>query len=77
MKKLEQLFIERNIKKSTQETYLIPIKQYEKLHNKKIEELIEEADTEEEQRIRLENHKIKTRLLKFRQYMINKKPHYY
>ncbi len=73
MKKLEQLFIERNIKKSTQETYLIPTKQYEKLHNKTIDELIEEADHEEEERVRLKNRKIKIRLLEFRQYMINKK----
>ncbi len=71
MKILNQLFLDRNItKKTTQETYIIPTKQYEKVHKKTIEELIQEADKEEEEMIRLKNRKIKTRLLKFRQYMI-------
>ena len=73
MKILEQIFLERNLKKSTQETYTLPAKEYEKLHKKSLEDLIEEADTEEEERIRLKNRKIKKRLLKYRQYLINKK----
>jgi len=73
MKILEQLFVERNInKKSTKDTYKIPVKQYEKLHKQTLDELIQEADNEEEERIRLKNRRIKTRLLEFRQYMINK-----
>jgi integrase len=64
---------ERNLQQSTTQSYHQILKEYSKLNEQTINELIEEADKEEEQRIRSKKRKIKQRLLDYRQYMINNK----
>lgn len=56
--------------KSAKKIYKNAVKQYCKQQQSTLAELIKEADTEEEQRIRWRDRKLKQRLLNFRQYLI-------
>lgn len=56
--------------KSAKKIYKNAVKQYCKYHQLSLEELLNEADTEEEQGIRWKNRKLKQRLIDFRQYLI-------
>lgn len=67
---LEEISIVRNHSEKTKEMYHQAVKQYCNLHQKTLEELITEADQEEEQGIRWKRRKLKKRLLQFRQYLI-------
>ena len=55
---------------SSKKVYRNAVNQYCKLQQKTLYELIQEADTEEEERIRWRDRKLKQRLLNFRQYLI-------
>lgn len=69
MEKLQQFFIDRNSAKSTQWHYHAAVKLYTKLHGMTLDELIEEADYEEEQGIRWKKRKLKQRLIEYRNYL--------
>lgn len=56
--------------KSAKKIYKNAVKQYCQQQQSTLAELIKEADDEEEQRIRWRDRKLKQRLLKFRQYLI-------
>lgn len=71
-KYLTQFMEERNITTGTLKVYRIVLKEYCKLHKLTVKELLEEADHEEEERIRMKHRKIKQRLIKYRQHIINK-----
>ena len=62
---------ERNIKDSTMKGYHSTLKKYEEFHNKSLDELIEEAIKDEEERTPLKERKIKMRLLDYRTYLLD------
>lgn len=67
---LEEVHILKNHKKSTQHIYKFATKLYCELNQMTLHELITEAEDEEEKGIRWKHRKLKTRLLKFRQYLM-------
>lgn len=69
MKKIEQFFIEKNHSKSTKAHYICAVKLYEEIAGQSIDNLITEADNEEEAGIRWKNRKIKKYLIDFRNYL--------
>lgn len=70
--KYYQMFItEKNISEKTIKSYRIALTHYSKFHEKTITNLIEEADNEEEEKIRMKHRKIKQRLIRFRKWLIN------
>ena len=70
MKLLEQFATERNLRNSTKELYKKILTKYCNYHKLTLTELIQEADTEEEDRIRWKHRTIRTRLLTFRTHLI-------
>lgn len=71
-KLLEEYFLINNSAPRTIKTYNHAVIHYNECHNKSFAELLEEADTEEENGIRLKKRKIKQRLLTYREYMKTK-----
>lgn len=67
---LQEFFIVKNHKKTTQESYIRCINNYCKFSGLTMEELIEEAENEEEQGVRWKKRKLKRRLLTYRHYLI-------
>ena len=67
---LQEFFMVRNHSKQTQRAYICAINKYTQLCGKTMEELIEEAEKEEEQGIRWKRRTLKRRLLTFRHYLI-------
>lgn len=68
---LESFFVERNLSKATIKQYKTAWKQYCQCNGgMTIEELLEEADSEEEQGIRMKKRSLKTRLTNFRTCLI-------
>lgn len=63
---------ERNLKPETVKLKKNVLKNYTKSQNMNLEELLDEADMEEEQGIRMKRRKIKRRLQNFKQYLIDK-----
>ena len=61
----------RNISTSTQDIYRIVVTKYTTQNNKSMVELIDEAEKEEEERIRWKKRTLRTRLLKFRSTLYN------
>lgn len=71
---LERFFIDKGSSKSTKRHYRAAVKIYTQLTNHTLEELIEDADREEEQMIRWKKRHIKEYLIMFRNYLYaNKK----
>lgn len=74
MIKTEEIFQEfitdRNIQKETQRNYYKTLKLYSELYNMSLQELIDEADFEEEQGIRAKRRKITKKLKKYRNWLI-------
>ena len=56
----------RNLKKSSQKSYAVVLNNYTQIQQTSIDELIQEADDEEEQGIRISKRKIKTRLINYK-----------
>lgn len=73
MNTLEQFFIDRNSAKSTQDHYRASVKQYEELNGLTLDELIIEADKQEEDGLRWKHRKIKSRLIDFRNWLYQNK----
>ena len=69
MNKLETFCNDKQLSKSTIGLYSACVQLYEKLNNSTLDNLIEEADYEEEEKIRWKRRKLKTRLLEFRKYL--------
>lgn len=67
--KLEQFFIEKGSSKSTQKHYNAAIRLYEKLTGLTIDELLLEAEREEEEKISWKKRTLKKRLIEFRNYL--------
>lgn len=63
---------ERNLSKSTKKKYFHALSNYISFTNKTLEDLISEADEEEEQNLRLSKRKIRTKLIGFRKYSIDR-----
>lgn len=63
---------ERNLSSSTIRSYQQILNEYSKFSKKELNKLIDEADREEDEKIRLKRRKIKERLLNYRQQMIDK-----
>lgn len=67
--KLEQFFTDRNLSTGTQRHYKAAVKSYETHTSLTLDELIEEADSEELERVRWKDRKIKSYLISFRNYL--------
>lgn len=67
---LEEIHIVKNHSPRTRLVYKMAVKKYEEFFSMSMSELIEEAESEEEQGIRWKKRKLKRRLLTFRQHMI-------
>ena len=65
-----QFLNERNLSKSTVKQYRTSLNQYAQFNNMSVDELIDEADAEEEKGIRLKKRTLKTRLVNFRSHII-------
>lgn len=70
---LNQFIKERNLSKSTVRHYTASVRIYESLNNNSLTELINEAEYEENLKIRWKNRKIKKRLISFRSYLYENK----
>lgn len=70
---LDTFFTERGSSPSTQDHYRAASKLYQKLNDMTLEQLIDEADAEEENAIRWKNRKLRERLIAFRTYLYNTK----
>ena len=73
MKILQQFFTERGSSQATQDHYNAAVNHYCHLNSMTLEELIQEADNEEEAGVRWKNRKIRERLIAFRTYLYEKK----
>lgn len=75
--KKDKLFIkfckERNIKESTIVGYESALEQFTKFNKQTLTELINEASTEEENRIPLKKRKLKKKLINFRTHLLKNK----
>lgn len=67
---LEEFFLVKNHDIKTQKIYIRSINKYTKFHGLTMEELIKEAEAEEEKGVRWKRRKLKKRLLEFRHYLI-------
>jgi len=67
---LEEFFLVKNHDPKTREIYTRAINKYSKFHGLTMEELIDEAETEEEKGVRWKRRTLKKRLLQFRNYLI-------
>lgn len=66
---LKELIISRNLSNSSKTAYKDTIQLYTELQGKSLKKLLIEAEQEEEQGIKSKNRKLKTRLLKYRNYL--------
>ena len=65
----KKLIKERGLSPSSQENYYYALSKYSTLNDLTLTELIEEADQEEEDQIRMKRRKIKTRLIEYQTYL--------
>mgnify|MGYP003480168119 CR=1 FL=1 len=65
-KYFQQFIEERNLSKATVKQYRATLRQYCKFNGMTLDQLLAEADSEEEQGIRLKRRTLKTRLVDFR-----------
>lgn len=66
-----EISLMKNHSKQTRKIYRRVINYYSEFNNMSMEELIEEADKEEENGVRWKKRKIKQRLLRFRQHLVD------
>lgn len=67
---LDELHRVKSHKRTTRKVYRTAVKKYTKFCNMSLEELLEEAEMEEEKGVRWKKRKLKRRLISFRQYLI-------
>ena len=70
---LKQFINERNLSHSTIRNYSSAVKLYENLNNKILDELIEEAEKEEKEKIRWKDRRVKKRLVIYRSHLYKNK----
>lgn len=70
---LEDFMKVRNIQPQTIYNYRQSIKNYTRSQGLTLKQMLEEAEREEEERIRLKNRTLKKRLISHRNYLINEK----
>lgn len=68
----EQFVAERNLSKATVKQYRATLKQYCEFQGLSLDELIDEADLEEEKGVRMKKRTLKTRLVNFRCYIVER-----
>lgn len=68
----EQFVAERNLSKATVKQYRVTLKQYCEFQGLSLDELIDEADLEEEKGVRMKKRTLKTRLVNFRCYIVER-----
>ena len=66
---LTRFMDERGLSDNTRKLYRSAIKQYTEFYSLSLEELVEEADMEEDERVRWKNRKLRKRLIDFRNYL--------
>ena len=66
---LEQFFNEKGLADKTKTVYKCAVERYEELQGLTLEELLEEADLEEENGVRWKRRKLKTRLINYRNWL--------
>ena len=71
-KYFKQFTEERNLSKATVKQYRTSLREYVKYNGMTLDELIKEADLEEEQGIRLKKRTLRTRLVNYRKYIVAK-----
>lgn len=71
--KLQQFIKYKRLAQNTQRHYKSAVVAYEELNQMTLDNLIEEADREEEERIRWKNRKLYKRLIEFRNYLLDTK----
>ena len=66
---LEHFIETRHLKPRTQKSYRYSLKQYTTFHGMTLQELLDEAEAEEEQGVRWKHRKLKLRLISFRNWL--------
>ena len=67
---LEEIHYIKGHKNNTRKNYSKAVKQYCKYHQMTLSELLDEAETEEDQGIKWKHRTLKNRLISYRQYLI-------
>ncbi len=70
---MENWFMKKSLSQSTQSLYTLGLKEYCNLIDKSPEELLDEAEDEEDKGLRMRRRKIETYFLKFKKYLENSK----
>lgn len=70
---LDEIILTKNLQEETIQTYRHAITYYKECNNMTLQELLEEADQEEINCIRLRERKVKQRLLNYKQYLLTEK----
>ena len=68
---LENMFLASNYSENTKKNYISVLKQYSEYYNMSLQELLMEAEKDETNGTRWKYCKLKTRLLEYRQYVLN------
>ncbi|MGA2676762.1 MAG: hypothetical protein ABSE83_07730, partial [Methanobacterium sp.] len=66
---LKNFFIQRDLGQSSRNTYLIRLRKYCEFSQKTLEDLISEAEEDEDQNIRMRKRRINKRLLDFKEHL--------
>jgi hypothetical protein len=73
MTAIETFCTEKNLSKSTTSLYESCVKSYEAVNQLSLDDLLKEADREEEEAIRWKNRSLRTRLINFRKWLFDNK----
>ena len=69
---IEEIHLVKNHSKGTRKVYRDAVKKYTDFCSMSLAELLEEAESEEDKGVRWKRRKLKTRLLKYRQFLLEK-----
>lgn len=69
---LKNFFLSNNYSSNTEKNYAVVLNQYSRYHNMSLQELLDEAEEDENKGTRWKYSKLKTRLLEYRQYLVRK-----
>ena len=70
---IDEIVQTKTLAKSTKNVYTHAVASYSASQNMTMQELLDEADEEEEQRIRMKKRKIKKRMINYKEYLIQEK----
>ena len=74
MDTLEEIHLAKNHTPATQNVYIHAAKQYTTYYSTPLDELLQEAEAEEDQHIKWKHRKLKKRLIEFRHYLMENYP---